>query len=99
MTKTTQPSFKPAVSPCANPGLTHEPLAAVALGQQPAGHVAERVAVEKAAEDEALRLGVPRELAAALFEGGKNGKCREHVSVSAPLCGLVDGSVDQGIGS
>ena len=46
---------------------THEPLAPVPLRQHASGHVAEGVAVEEAAEDEALRLGVPVELAAVLF--------------------------------
>ena len=51
--------------------LPHEPLAAVPLRQQPPGDVAEGVAVEEAAEDEALRLGVPLELAPVLFGEGK----------------------------
>ena len=50
---------------------THEPLAAVPLRQHAAGHHAEGVAVEEAAEDEALRLGVPLELAPVLFGEGK----------------------------
>ena len=48
-----------------------DPLAAVPLRQQPPGDVAEGVAVEEAAEDEALRLGVPLELAPVLFGEGK----------------------------
>ena len=53
---------------------THEPFAAVSLGQHAAGHVAERVPIEEGAEDETLRLGIPVELAAAavaLFREGK----------------------------
>ena len=51
--------------------LTHEPLSAVALCEEPSRDVAEGVAVEEAAEDEALRLGVPLELAPVLFGEGK----------------------------